>query len=724
MGQYDLYIGDSSEDEVENIINTEPQQISTFKIGRFLSDIGQGLLDSVRGAYNTRKLQLQSKKDVINLDKKLLENYLLYKKSGFTDSTIEKNLIFNSQNLSEYYSELISILNTEKIFFKDTFTKFTQHIVDNLQNFIVGEDYDDSVLQLLGIASYNSYSFLISVLKKNKYLTKKLDDQVLLEAIQEMMNTSDKLLQDLRINSMIDKTEVSEIKSLKVRNFIDISLKKYVDESYDDKPIINIYSDFITLGIEVPNSITAFYQKFINTDIGKMRDAFVRNTDDDKVALYSSRFLLEWINIENGVINSELVLYRPNETFIGDFENTLVNFLLEHKILKSIVKEHAIKQQDSAITHNKRLPISQTDEIVTIYHTGARADLRCVAHEKDASYVAIAKELQESGIQAFHLKEYLQQIVNGRTEFKYNDQLSNDNKIFLYKLADLLFNMEAQRNVGAFITNAMFFDLVSSGNYSIMDLPHKLPMTLKGAVHASRHKAGKSGFLKINHKFDYIESEADIFRFLELEVRNCQVLFDWLNQIMHLDNESLITLQGVLTIIPQIRELLQKPQISKKRTQKQEEEKQPRSSSLEDFIKKLEILAKKNKEGEAIAKYFKESEDITGVHQKFDLSHPSTGTYKRPKKGESTTEAYKKFKENVLNKIENFIEGQYKELCKSIDNNILQNAIHNLLQEWYNIEVPQEYLQLFDRDDDIIVPFLALSLETDYQVETQGQISD
>ena len=76
---------------------------------------------------------------------------------------------------------------------------------------------------------------------------------------------------------------------------------------------------------------------------------------------------LEIINLKNAEINSELIKYRPKQVFTEDFSSNLVDFLLDHRILRSKIKEVGIKHKERDITHNKYLPVDQTDEKIKIY---------------------------------------------------------------------------------------------------------------------------------------------------------------------------------------------------------------------------------------------------------------------------------------------------------------------------------------------------------------------
>ena len=186
------------------------------------------------------------------------------------------------------------------------------------------------------------------------------------------------------------------------------------------------------------------------------------------------------------------------------------------------------------------MPLDRISEILEISAKGSRKDLRLLGLEKH-NYGIIAEKIQsiyfsdDVNLLGRELKECFVSIINGRGEEYFTNKeaqdfpILHDNQIFLYKLTDLLFNLETERNISAFITNAMFFDLVASENekYTIKDLPTKLPMAMVGAVDASRYAYECSNTQK-KYRFDFKKVDADILDFLELDVKNCELLLDWL----------------------------------------------------------------------------------------------------------------------------------------------------------------------------------------------------
>lgn len=89
-------------------------------------------------------------------------------------------------------------------------------------------------------------------------------------------------------------------------------------------------------------------------------------------------------------------------------------------------------------------------------------------------------------IEGSDFKPWFQSILKGKIpEGDKWKNLSTEFKNAFYKFSFLLFVCETTRNVGSLLTNAMFFDLVDKGIYSVKDLPNKLPMAFDGATGAS-----------------------------------------------------------------------------------------------------------------------------------------------------------------------------------------------------------------------------------------------
>lgn len=533
-----VYIGDSSEEE--NVDNDFSQIINNTHLSRLsktsyiLTKIGQSLLESVREKYIDKKLTLRKKiadKLKFNIEKGILSDYLKYKNSSLLNQTkFENSLILKGKSvLSNSFLETdLKMIYYERDFYHKRVLPFVDQkliplLTSNLVNFIYNNIYHDDIWNTLEIDSPKTLNdFLLKVIKVTNSC------YLFINQIDAVNNLVNNIKSNILVKNLIDKKGKKQFKAfqdLKVKEFIELQVKHYVHNVYNKKHVKDIYNDLHKYNIETPHEFLQFYKKFSHTEIAATRNILIKNMEKDKQSLYEINFALETINLKNAEINSELIKYRPKQVFAEDFSSNLVDFLLDHRILRSKIKEVGIKQEERDVTHNKYLPLDQTDEKLKIYPTGARADLRFL-HGSD-SYQEIAKKLESSGIESRLLKTYMIQIIQGTTDFKNNEVISYDNKVYLYKLADLLFNLETERNVSAFLTNAMFFDLLEQGKYTIRDLPNKLPMAMDGAVDASRFNQ-KTLPLKKYHKFDFKEANPDPKDVENFNLRNTNLIMDWL----------------------------------------------------------------------------------------------------------------------------------------------------------------------------------------------------
>ncbi|CAF2084492.1 unnamed protein product [Rotaria magnacalcarata] len=417
---------------------------------------------------------------------------------------------------SFYKKEICPFINTELL----------PLLTERLLEFVYNNNTDnDNAWDTLEIdAPETSNDLLFKVIKVTNSFNSFIKQE---EAIDNLVdNIESNILVEKLINEK-NKQQFKASKDLKTQEFIEQQIKHFVHNVYNKKHVKDVYSDLQKYGIKIPHEFLQFYKNFSNAEIVSARNIFIKNSVEEKQSFYGINFALEIINMKNAEINSELIEYRPKEVFTKDFSSNLVDFLLDHRILRSKFKELGIKHEEARITHNKKLPIDRTNEEITIYSTGARSDLRFL-HGSD-SYKEIVKILASSGIDPKDLTAYIRDIIQGNLDFKTAKVLTHDNKVYLYKLADLLFNLETERNVSAFLTNAIFFNLLEKGVYTIKDLVDKLPMAMGGAVDASRSTQSQLP-LKKYHKFDfkkediYINNNVIIFN-----LKNIVLMLDWLD---------------------------------------------------------------------------------------------------------------------------------------------------------------------------------------------------
>lgn len=82
----------------------------------------------------------------------------------------------------------------------------------------------------------------------------------------------------------------------------------------------------------------------------------------------------------------------------------------------------------------------------------------------------------------------------------------------LYDIVYLLFSLEVNRNPSALLTNAIFFELVLKGEFSLDDMPKKMPMAMKGAVAVSRkYRDSSTSKKKLANDYGEAEKKEDEF---------------------------------------------------------------------------------------------------------------------------------------------------------------------------------------------------------------------
>jgi len=253
--------------------------------------------------------------------------------------------------------------------------------------------------------------------------------------------------------------------------------------------------------------------------------------------------------------------------------------------------------------------------------------------------------LESSGIESKLLKTYIIQIIQGNVYFKNNPDISHENKVYLYKLADLLFNLETERNVSAFLTNTMFFDLLEQGKYTIRDLPDKLPMAMSGAVDASRSIQSQLP-LKKYHKFDFKKEDIYINNNLTVfNLKNIVLMLDWLE----IESTSITQL---LNFIIEVRGHHFSIEGKKRISIKEEVEK--------SFYNSLSKIFEQYKSGievhNALEELFTKYNSYSGLND-----------------------------DKVLNEV---ITNEVNVILSSIKFNLINKPINTLLKTWYGIDLP------------------------------------
>lgn len=680
---HNLYIGDSSDDEekIQDIGEDKTDQ-RTFSISTYLISKGKSLLDNIRPFYREQKLKLKKLLDIpdIEIDRNLLGDYILYKNQTSKNQVLTEKLA-RSRTLLE---EAIAILDSEtwekacqeRRFFQDGFLILSDLIKNELFKVFTNEQPHPAIYNVLQINPDDVQEFLSSILYKSDCFKRAVDFNTIASEFYILLQTNASLE---NLKKYFLKNKYQDYKDYTVQEFLFTVVDEYLRTIYlkkSNKSIFAIYDEYKQL-LELDSSeFYSLHRKWSGTSLEDTFITFLKAQEED-LDLRGSMFLIEIINSYNSEINRGLLRHRPSELFNGNFLDNLVKFLLEHRILRSKIKEQGIKHENRDIAHNKYLPLDQTDEKVSIYATGARSDQRFL--RSGDSYEEISEKIITIGIRQDTLKECFVAIINGNKDFLYNLDILNDNKVYLYKLADLLFNLETERNISAFITNAMFFDLVSSGVYSITDLPNKLPMAISGAVDISRYANEYSDLIK-RHKFDYKRSDVKIWDFLEFDVKNCQLLFDWIKESVALEDEekesimnpssnALSALLSVVHNVLKIKSVLSQDtfKASKKRKSVDLQEKDLFVGVVDDDVKQVQKLSDFQVK---IGELLEFGGIIRAIAEQIDSS-------------KSMTEKYKDFIVLAMQNITPLIEEQYTTFACILELESLELGINSMLTSWY-----------------------------------------
>lgn len=683
---HNLYIGDSSDDEekIQDMGEDKPNQ-RTFTISTYLISKGKSLLDNIRPFYRKQKLELKKQLLIpdIEIDRNLLGDYILYKNQTSKDQVLTEKIAGSRTLLEEAITRLDPetwrIAIEERAFFQEHLGEFFDKIKQELFKLFASQEPNPAIYNVLGIEQHNPKGFLAAILRDSKLFKGNSNFIEIVDVFRQLIHEESNI-RALKAQFLSRKYE--DYKDYPAQDFLSAVSDIYLGKLYrneNKKSISTIYSEFQQL-LEIDLShFHSLHRKWSGTNLENTFITFLKAQEED-LDLHKSMFLIEIINSHNSEINRELLRHRPSELFNGDFSDNLVKFLLEHRILRSKIKEQGIKHENRDITHNKYLPLDQTDEKVSIYATGARSDQRFL--RSGDSYEEISEKIITIGIRQVTLKECFVAIINGNKDFLYNLDILNDNQVYLYKLADLLFNLETERNISAFITNAMFFDLVSSGVYSIIDLPNKLPMAISGAVDISRYANEYSDLIK-RHKFDYKRSDVKIWDFLEFDVKNCQLLFDWIKESVALEDgekESIINpssnaLSALLSVVHnvlKIKSVLSQDtfRASKKR----------KSVDLQEN----DILV----EGVDDAKQVQKLPDFcVKINELLELGGIIKAIAEQIDSSKSNTDKYKDFIVLAMQSITPLIEEQYTTFARILGLKSIEQNINDMLISWYPAEV-------------------------------------
>lgn len=710
--RHNLYIGDSSEDEEFNHeekwegydIDNIPAK--HFAISSYLLHKGQGLLDSVKGEYRNQKITLRGElrkkfpvlsmeealeeEKNIRIDKQILGSYLVYKnKAGDVEGI--SNQITNSKNLLEimitdFNSRIINTVFDERDKFQENLDRLFVEIKHELCSILTRKDHNQAIYDVLPIGGQNqTIEEFITEILCGDFLLKKKESEIKNLNFHDLFSANHNLQ---NIEYLFAKVKYKKYKEYNFQDFLSIAFDKYLKQTYlgeySEKPVLEIYKEFqILLGDQaIDQSNLPLLRKWSGTSLEQLYAKFLRTSNQyqEDLDFATSTFHLELINYENSEINRYLITQLPTEIFTKNqtFLQSLPQFLLEHRIIRGKTKEQGIKSEYYELAYNKDLPLApldKTSEKLEISKNGARTDLCFLGLEKH-NYEVIAKKIQnihfvdDIVMHVENIRETVGReikncfiaIINGRgTTFFENKEssgfpISHDNQVFLYKIADLIFNLETERSISAFITNPMFFDLVGTGIYTIEDLPTKLPMAMKGAVHVSRYVT-ENCHVPRKYKFDYIKSEANILDFLEFDVKNCKLLLDWINWKV---GSNYVTLDEYHHALGSIQEIV----------------------SINDDLK---FIKEETKEEERKIKRKKPSidKDDINVEQKEELSPLKEAQQRLTGYQPEIIELVKTNSKENREKIAQLSDVQYETFSKILNLEGLDTAISEMILEWY-----------------------------------------
>lgn len=454
----------------------------------------------------------------------------------------------NNKNVNGLTKEIIKNYNNNDLLLSDILSKLKKENVINLQKF-------EEKLKLL--AGKTVKDFILKVV---------IDFNV--DLIQESYDAIIRAVSPLRLKEDED-TYINEIFSKKEQKVE--QQKKFLDKH--NEFIIQYFSeDYIRLCYNIDEEGKGYVDK-------NKFSLFISCVLDDKegVVKNTNAVLAQYFSEQNELIAKELIAYR--EMFLPVFdsgEDYFVGFKLDHRIIKAKLKTNGILEKQETI-HSARTIKNTTVNVqteLTINSSGTREDYKFLPNDQ-GSYDSVAIALGK--FNGISIGNSLKNILQSQ---KLND-CNLSQKLYLYRLADLLFNCEGERNVSAFLTNVMFFELVELGIYNIKNLPNMLPMAMKGAIQASRYtldmlggkygEEGSENYLIKRQHFDYkttsykkqssigkmqIEKVTqtqqelkEVLLHYELTLKDRVVLSDWINKKHDSSMDKLISLINTINRI-------------------------------------------------------------------------------------------------------------------------------------------------------------------------------
>ena len=241
-----------------------------------------------------------------------------------------------------------------------------------------------------------------------------------------------------------------------------------------------------------------------------------------------------------------------NDKMIQYFANFMIDhWIMKRKIIQIKIKNHRDETLGLRIGVGSGKNRLLTTNSITI--NGARSDFYHIPIKNNlSSYKSIINdELILAPNSAKKLNFFVQRIVKREkiSKLEFSEILANpDDDYFFYCFIDLLFRCEPERYLSAFLTHAMFFELIECERYQMTDLPDKLPLAITkdntckmGAVSGSRYVRNILGakyeadasYLSYKQFYDFgpfSEKKGE-----QLAIRDSIIFLDWLISLQILE---------------------------------------------------------------------------------------------------------------------------------------------------------------------------------------------
>ena len=482
-----LYPYDSSDEEEDYLYLKNVKELSQHSLASsgFLIEVAQSMINNPysKKIYKNKKEELSKELNVIQKKGSIIDKYfpsmVLYQRNTKTKEIV--------QNFEKVYKETIATslkvklkdLEQTRIQYNNTVEEYIASISRIYSGNVSHNDITQSVIsKLIEERIIKKQKFMDTdvqekELEKQKKIIKKITNN-LKESDLTRFSIVQKYGIDLNRDKILEKLETTKAKLLgrPTEKISSQKIQAYIQSAIQDLPIDDFISFICDTEVyQKPNSSQEQQEKelivcYIKTGtlIPMLLKAFNTNT---------------YLN-EHYPINIELRNHLSKQTFKEDFREHIADKMLDHRIIRHSQKVVAMDQVTDVINHSTTLKSgAKTYTNIKITQNGIRLDFIDLPIQGISSaYEALVKELSNKLYSSDIIKKIIhnQYIVDG-----------NQQQGFLYRLTDLLFNCEPARAVSAYLTNAMFFELVDAEIYKIGDLPFKLPMAMKKAVSASRY---------------------------------------------------------------------------------------------------------------------------------------------------------------------------------------------------------------------------------------------